>query len=66
MSDMLKGIAASDGVAVAKAYLLVEPDLTFSKKNVDDTEHEKTRLDEALKTSEKELQKKFAIMLLKL
>ncbi|BAK95276.1 phosphoenolpyruvate--protein phosphotransferase [Tetragenococcus halophilus] len=57
MSDMLKGIAASDGVAVAKAYLLVEPDLTFSKKNVDDTEHEKTRLDEALKTSEKELQK---------
>ncbi len=54
---MLKGIAASDGVAVAKAYLLVEPDLTFSKKNVDDTEHEKTRLDEALKTSEKELQK---------
>ncbi|AYW50919.1 phosphoenolpyruvate--protein phosphotransferase [Tetragenococcus halophilus] len=57
MSDMLKGIAASDGVAVAKAYLLVEPDLTFSKKNVEDTEHEKTRLDEALKTSEKELQK---------
>lgn len=54
---MLKGIAASDGVAVAKAYLLVEPDLTFSKKNVEDTEHEKTRLDEALKTSEKELQK---------
>jgi len=57
MSDMLKGIAASDGVAVAKAYLLVEPDLTFSKKNVEDTEHEKTRLDEALKTSKKELQK---------
>jgi len=57
MSDMLKGIAASDGVAVAKAYLLVEPDLTFPKKNVEDTEHEKTRLDEALKTSEKELQK---------
>ena len=24
---MLKGIAASDGVAVAKAYLLVQPDL---------------------------------------
>ncbi len=26
MVEMLKGIAASDGVAVAKAYLLVQPD----------------------------------------
>lgn len=25
MVEMLKGIAASDGVAVAKAYLLVQP-----------------------------------------
>ena len=25
MTEMLKGIAASDGVAVAKAYLLVHP-----------------------------------------
>ena len=31
MVEMLKGIAASDGVAVAKAYLLVQPDLSFSK-----------------------------------
>ncbi|MEZ1999405.1 hypothetical protein QUC70_10180, partial [Staphylococcus aureus] len=29
MSKLIKGIAASDGVAIAKAYLLVEPDLTF-------------------------------------
>ena len=28
MTEMLKGIAASDGVAVAKAYLLVQPDLS--------------------------------------
>ncbi|WP_228279768.1 hypothetical protein, partial [Staphylococcus aureus] len=28
MSKLIKGIAASDGVAIAKAYLLVEPDLT--------------------------------------
>ena len=27
MTEMLKGIAASDGVAVAKAYLLVQTDL---------------------------------------
>ena len=31
MTEMLKGIAASDGVAVAKAYLLVQPDLSFEK-----------------------------------
>ena len=29
MTKMLKGIAASDGVAVAKAYLLIQPDLSF-------------------------------------
>ena len=29
MTEMLKGIAASDGVAVAKAYLLVQPELSF-------------------------------------
>lgn len=54
---MLKGIAASDGVAVAKAYLLVEPDLNFSKVTVEDSDKEKSRLDDALKASEKELQK---------
>lgn len=54
---MLKGIAASDGVAVAKAYLLVEPDLTFSKVTVEDLDKENSRLDDALKASEKELQK---------
>ncbi|GAA3024020.1 phosphoenolpyruvate--protein phosphotransferase [Tetragenococcus solitarius] len=57
MSEMLKGIAASDGVAVAKAYLLVEPDLSFSKVTVEDSDKEKSRLDDALKASEKELQK---------
>lgn len=29
MTEKLKGIAASDGVAVAKAYLLVQPDLSL-------------------------------------
>ena len=53
---MLKGIAASDGVAVAKAYLLVQPDLSFSKVNVEDTAAEEARLDEALAKSTAELQ----------
>jgi len=56
MVEMLKGIAASDGVAVAKAYLLVQPDLSFSKVTVEDTAAEETRLDEALAKSTAELQ----------
>ena len=31
---VLKGIAASDGVAIAKAYMLVDPDLSFEKTTV--------------------------------
>lgn len=56
MVEMLKGIAASDGVAVAKAYLLVQPDLTFSKTTVEDTAAESSRLDDALAKSTEELQ----------
>lgn len=56
MTEMLKGIAASDGVAVAKAYLLVQPDLSFEKITVEDTDAEKARLDEALAKSSDELQ----------
>lgn len=56
MSEMLKGIAASDGVAIAKAYLLVQPDLSFDKKSVDDTSAEEGRLDAALAKSTTELQ----------
>ena len=56
MSEMLKGIPASDGVAVAKAYLLVQPDLSFNKTSVEDTDAEATRLDDALAKSTEELQ----------
>ena len=50
---MLKGIAASDGVAVAKAYLLVQPDLSFETVTVEDTNAEEARLDVALEASQK-------------
>lgn len=53
---MLKGIAASSGVAVAKAYLLVQPDLSFETKTITDTANEEARLDAALATSQSELQ----------
>lgn len=55
MTEMLKGIAASDGVAVAKAYLLVQPDLSFETITVEDTNAEEARLDAALQASQDEL-----------
>ena len=56
MGNMLKGIGASDGVAIAKAYMLIQPDLTFSKKTVEDSEAEIARLSDALAVSSKELE----------
>ncbi|MCH4056674.1 MAG: phosphoenolpyruvate--protein phosphotransferase [Lactobacillaceae bacterium] len=56
MTKILKGIAASDGVAIAKAYLLVQPDLSFSKSAVDDVNKETDRLQNAIDKSNSELQ----------
>lgn len=52
MSKLIKGIAASDGVAIAKAYLLVEPDLTFDKnEKVTDVEGEVAKFNSAIEAS---------------
>lgn len=56
MAELLKGIAASDGIAVAKAYLLVQPDLSFDKKTVEDSDKEISRLTDALEVSKTELE----------
>ncbi|MGO2084098.1 phosphoenolpyruvate--protein phosphotransferase [Vagococcus sp.] len=56
MTKQLKGIAVSDGIAVAKAYLLVEPDLSFEKASIEDVDHEIARLSDALGHSTHELQ----------
>ncbi|MGY3703372.1 phosphoenolpyruvate--protein phosphotransferase [Vagococcus martis] len=56
MTKQLKGIAVSDGIAVAKAYLLVEPDLSFEKRSVENVEAEAARLSDALSQSTKDLQ----------
>lgn len=48
MSKLIKGIAASDGVAIAKAYLLVEPDLSFTNENITDTDAEIKKFRNAL------------------
>ena len=52
---VLKGIAASDGVATAKAYMLVDPDLSFEKTTVSDTDAEVARLHDAFDASKAEL-----------
>ena len=56
MTKMLKGIAASDGIAAAKAYMLVQPDLSFSETSIDDPETEIKRLDDAVEASKSELE----------
>lgn len=53
----LKGIGASAGIAIAKAYRLEEPDLTVEKKNIADAAAEVSRFDEAIVRSKEELEK---------
>lgn len=48
VSQVLNGIAASDGIAIAKSYRLVEPDLSYSKHKITDVDAEVTRLSAAL------------------
>lgn len=57
MAKQIKGIAASDGVAIAKAYLLVEPDLSFDNESVTDTDAEVAKFNGALNKSKVELTK---------
>ena len=55
MKNHLQGIAASDGIAIAKAYLLTEPDLSFEKRKVEDSEGEVARLLESFETAKSEV-----------
>ncbi|MGE6631162.1 phosphoenolpyruvate--protein phosphotransferase [Bacillus sp. NPDC077027] len=54
--QQLKGIGASAGIAIAKAYRLEEPDLTVNKKDITDPETEVSRFEEAINLSKKELE----------
>lgn len=53
----LQGIAASNGIAIAKAYKLVEPDFSFEKRTIDAPAEEIGRFQSALQTSKAELEK---------
>ena len=55
MTKVLNGIAASDGIAAAKAYMLVQPDLSFEEKTIDNPDAEIERLSAAVETSNQEL-----------
>lgn len=53
----IKGIAASNGIAIAKAFKLIEPELTVVKTTVTDVEAEINLYKEALVKTTEELQK---------
>lgn len=56
MTTMLNGIAASNGIVIAKAYRLMEPDLTVTKSTISDIDTELTRLEESVKKAQTELE----------
>lgn len=53
----LQGIAASDGVAIAPAYLLIDPDLSFTKKSITAVDQEVSRYQTAVQKSTAEVEK---------
>ncbi|MFJ7747287.1 phosphoenolpyruvate--protein phosphotransferase [Peribacillus sp. NPDC097295] len=56
MSTLISGIAASSGIAIAKAYRLIEPELSVETRNVEDVEAEISRFKEAIQKSTVELE----------
>ncbi|MDQ0167754.1 phosphoenolpyruvate--protein phosphotransferase [Bacillus horti] len=57
MSKKLEGIAASAGIAVAKAFRLESPELSTEKKTIEDTVAEIERFEQAINTSKEQLEK---------
>ncbi|MEE6639537.1 phosphoenolpyruvate--protein phosphotransferase [Limosilactobacillus pontis] len=55
MSLLLDGLAASSGIAIAPAYLLVGPDLSIKKQHTADKNHEVARLRDSFTLTTKEL-----------
>lgn len=51
----LSGIGASSGIAIAKAYRLEEPDLTVSRKNIQNPAEETERFEKAVENAKQEL-----------
>ncbi|MGN7297766.1 phosphoenolpyruvate--protein phosphotransferase [Ferdinandcohnia sp. SAFN-114] len=56
MSEMINGIAASAGIAIAKSFRLEHPDLTVEKLTISDKDAEIKRFEEAVNQSKEELE----------
>ncbi|WP_431309019.1 phosphoenolpyruvate--protein phosphotransferase [Halalkalibacter lacteus] len=56
MIHSIKGIGASAGISIAKAYCLEEPELKIEKRVIENTESELKRFQDAVNQSELELQ----------
>ncbi|MGE7622867.1 phosphoenolpyruvate--protein phosphotransferase [Viridibacillus sp. NPDC096237] len=52
----IKGIAVSNGIAIANAYCLVEPDLSFDKLTITNIEAEKLRFNAVVSKTKMELE----------
>ena len=51
----IKGIAASQGISFAKAYIFVEPNLSVSEKKIQNVDEEVLKFNNAVEISKKEL-----------
>ncbi|MBE3102872.1 MAG: phosphoenolpyruvate--protein phosphotransferase [Bacilli bacterium] len=56
MTTIISGIAASDGIAIAKTFRLENPNLSVEKQNILNIEDELTRFDSALEKTKSELE----------
>ncbi|RAK23157.1 phosphotransferase system enzyme I (PtsI) [Anoxybacillus vitaminiphilus] len=56
MMKVLEGIAASSGIAIAKAYRLENPDLTVEKKAISNVAEEVARFEAAIAKAKEELE----------
>ncbi|MFP3123845.1 phosphoenolpyruvate--protein phosphotransferase [Ectobacillus funiculus] len=56
MNEQIVGIAASSGIAIAKAFRLEHPELTVKKTKITNPEHEVARFEQALERSKVELE----------
>lgn len=53
---MIKGIGASSGIAIAKAYKLVMPDLTVTQNTVEDVTAEIKKFEDCMAETAKQLE----------
>jgi phosphotransferase system enzyme I (PtsI) len=65
-SNILQGIAAAPGVAIAKAYLFAKEKEDVSQASIENIEEALSNLDEAIERSKKELNKIFSLAIDKL